>query len=874
MKRQYQNNSGVALLMSLGLLALLSIVGIAFATNMRLGQRTLLDFIRNLQVRYIAEGGVQRAIGELKYHHAVDFNSGNGAKYGYFDTRFINGNEGEYWYYGEKYGSNDQNGNGIPFEYMAGVPLEDAPEGVPLSEDSFSIGNYTAQYALKIIDTGSQINVNDDDNGDLETILRNLCSYLGSPLNADDGTLIYNERPYGTRDDVRLAFDTNNDGILTSAQENKYNLIKDFITVNSYEDPNNSPDNDVAHAKAPININTASWQVIASILMPLLDGDSAKAESAAKNMVLYNNVPVRYLHWAAFRWALENYTSLTAEERETVHKSVNPNRVLDQVNDVKFGFNSGGFYEIESLATIKDSFDNIIASKKISTTVKIFDLWNMTTKAQFRDNVAVEDNGNRKARWVNWWDRCPIDLTDSYSITYSYDEDNTISGSLKLGYWDDFDDDEEGSANEGPDLQYRQNVWKNFDETDEGGNPHDVPFIAPMTVYNISGGALHASDNSGVGQWPLVTIGYDIDRGASLDTNERWYSDNFLLKAYITDGGISQHYIPYEYLGASNLQRKYDAVTQVIVRAGSFNENTTVYLSISDGPSEAGHPQPPGPPYPVPDPTHQNYYPEYNADPDQSFNPAEPPRTPPPPSLATVAIIRGTNDKRDETPPFPFINYVDNKIFEIEGHLNPSREWSPPTPEINRIDTTIYNQAGGLVGSETLSTSLLPGPTSHRGVGAIGFYGATMPFDLDNVRVIADEGHYESKSISVMIPAIVLPPAYEWGTVWTTLNLSPGADIDKEIVQINHKTIDEDDWTNYWPGSGDRDALGQLIFGGDGLWRQINEPDSTDIQFHFALLSNHDGEGSYEYNKIPVLEDVWITYLPKTRIIYWRDGGD
>jgi len=192
---KFKSKNGVALLMSLSILALLSVIGISFATAMRLGQRSSLDFFHNLQAKYFAEGGIQRAIAELKYNFSNDPSYSEGAANKFVDTR------GEGWYYKSK-GNNQL--------YYAGTSLEDAPIGVPVTNEQDASGSanivlgkgYTAHYDLKIIDTGSQINVNDSNNGNLQFLLRNLCLYLGSPLDAADADAIFNGKPYSVKGEI------------------------------------------------------------------------------------------------------------------------------------------------------------------------------------------------------------------------------------------------------------------------------------------------------------------------------------------------------------------------------------------------------------------------------------------------------------------------------------------------------------------------------------------------------------------------------------------------------------------------------------------------------------------------------------------------
>jgi len=56
-----QNNKGIALVISVGLIAFVGIIAIAFAFKMQFELRSTINYQRALQSRYIAESGIAHA---------------------------------------------------------------------------------------------------------------------------------------------------------------------------------------------------------------------------------------------------------------------------------------------------------------------------------------------------------------------------------------------------------------------------------------------------------------------------------------------------------------------------------------------------------------------------------------------------------------------------------------------------------------------------------------------------------------------------------------------------------------------------------------------------------------------------------------------
>jgi hypothetical protein len=783
-----KNKKGVALLMSLSILALLSVVGISFATAMRLGQRSAQDFFANIQAKYFAEGGMQRAIAEFKYNHTLDWadpDSSQGALYQFLDHR------GEGWYYKSK-GNNQV--------YYAGTPLENAPVGVPVTNEKDLSGSddillgkgYTAHYDLKVIDAGSQINVNDSNNGNLQALLRNLCAYLGAPLDQADADAIFNGKPYHIKGAIEYVF-----AGTTDAKKAKYDKIKDFITINGYKDPNNSN-------KTPININTASWQVIASVLKEI-PAVGNNAETVAKNLCndSVNGVALTYPCWGGFDYVM-GAAGLNDNTKTAINNSVNPNRTNNAATDTKFNFNSGGYYDVECLAVIRDAQNNIVARKKISSQMKVFDMWNMTTKEQFRGEdanyngsfeKATEDtNGNGLLDGplnydrVTWFDSCPLNITQSYN-GYQYNSANnaeTIPGSLKLGYWDDFDED----------VNYSNSVWKTITGS-----------------FNIQGGTIN-----GVQGWPVAGLGFFDNYNKKL----RW--EYFSIWVQVNDvrnpppNQDANHYARY---GAGKMCY-YDVGAHLFVNSSSdiLGGQTQYDICLSRlDPKDTC-------PYFI-----QDRLAEHVIQPENGYP-------------ANYGInLEGYFEEVD--------SYLERKTFKFTRK---------PTDNV-----TANVHAWGENGEDyTMSWTNL-GDWINR-AGLVRLYSANSGFRADNIRIIGtctldDQMQQDTAAVGGYYdysPNILNMPAnYEWGCGYTTVTRPSTANGDSEKVRLSTRAKGGANWN----------LVGESVATKLTASGQIQATNSMPLEYRLELTT-----ANANYTETPVVEDVWFTYLPKTKILYWREN--
>ena len=180
---------GLVLVASVGVLGVISVMGLAFATVMRLESRAAHNYTGAVRAEFAARAGLEDAIGRLRIMaregselpflvkdlagtplakgEPADWYTWRGTAGGTMKTSFA-ASEKDNWY--------DDDGDGS-MDFDAD-PDEDGPCSF---SDWLGDGGF---YSLKVEDAASKINVNIGDN--LGTILDNLCRAIGPPLQAAD----------------------------------------------------------------------------------------------------------------------------------------------------------------------------------------------------------------------------------------------------------------------------------------------------------------------------------------------------------------------------------------------------------------------------------------------------------------------------------------------------------------------------------------------------------------------------------------------------------------------------------------------------------------------------------------------------------------
>ncbi|MBN1870938.1 MAG: hypothetical protein JW800_00030 [Candidatus Omnitrophica bacterium] len=382
-----KRDRGIALLLAIGILMVLALIATSFALTMRLEYRAAMNYYHGVKARFAAEAALNKAISDLR----------DDAKSGAFDTLY------ETWATG-----------GIE-------------ETVTTSTESIHCEAVVADENRKL-----NINiVNGDLLDDLIYILINFGSnnpplagtnhaagYYSGVLEAGDGTAIYQRRPAGGYQNIwhivsisANASDSYND--ITAA---KMHLLKDFLTTNSYDSAYNH-----------ININTADRAVMAAALVYNVGLSDAKAWLVAG--CIQNDRP--FGSWLSFHASMDaiaagGYGGITQTEADNIKDAMNPNRGGGLV----FGFNSGGYYGVTAKGhTVIGG--NQIAEQTLFAIVKIYDIIYVSDEGDFAGALGDDYADFEK---VNWLDEAPIRVGGNF---WSGD---TLPGSLKLGYLDDFND--------------------------------------------------------------------------------------------------------------------------------------------------------------------------------------------------------------------------------------------------------------------------------------------------------------------------------------------------------------------------------------------------------------------------------------------------
>lgn len=421
---------GVALIVTVGILALMALIATSFAINMVMNLRAAKNSTDGVKAQMAAEAGIALAIREMRAIAITNFNATPLTDWTYTDSA---------------------------------RPSFDAFNGTTSDSISLDLLNGLT-CSLRVVDTASQININDT-NPRLGVMLENLVTILGPPLVAGDGNAIVAGRPaagYSTKEQIMFSLP----GAL-ALQRQKYNVIREFITTSSYINPYSGGTQTPALAnnwtattqpKAPININTASLQVLDAALRTIL----FFVQDLRSPMLAQEIIDARpFTNWQQFNTFIDSDPSLgpiglVPGEKIAIENNVNPNRVKSGSYTTDFCFHPSGYYEITSTGRL-----GVAAQKEITAIVKIYDILHYTTSQQFRgedinDNGVLDagedTNGNLRRdsptyQRVTWMNGCPknaASLFGQYDITSA----EYVFGALKIGFWDNFDEDTVYSARE------------------------------------------------------------------------------------------------------------------------------------------------------------------------------------------------------------------------------------------------------------------------------------------------------------------------------------------------------------------------------------------------------------------------------------------
>jgi hypothetical protein len=404
-----KKENGSAMIIVIAAISFLILVSFLIITANKNDYIIATNHLNNLRAQYAAEAGLNYAIASMRNETCVNS----------VDTT------AEPWY-GTK----------------ANRPLGDNPY-----EEYTLCGGLSGYEVKEIIDSSRLIYVNDDNtNSRMENIINNLGVIIGGSCDGDEGTKILSLRPsdgYNNRDQIHIA--------LSDAE---YEAIKDYLSAYNWVDsqvidPQDTSTPYASLPRAPINVNTAPREVLAAVLYniqggyccPRCGGDGrlydgtvsgkvcpacagsgnlAITLTEAGNLADYIIANRPYKTWSEFYVSIKGCADIDEGDVDLVLANANPNTGINAYlrnygwgqkagrvgkyvdtykinpadpdkgltnNTTEFCFNSGGYYEISCRGISFDNAGNETASKKIRAVVKIFDIWKQTTQEDFQNGT-------------------------------------------------------------------------------------------------------------------------------------------------------------------------------------------------------------------------------------------------------------------------------------------------------------------------------------------------------------------------------------------------------------------------------------------------------------------------------------------------------
>lgn len=402
-----KNEKGIALIMSIGIVAMLAIIGTTFAINMRLEQKASANYLASIKAKTLAEAGIDQAIAILNLYAITQAYSDS------YDSG---------WYLG------DVGGGTIRTASSAGVITDlsktwgtNALQNYRLkiidranwiyaiasntantitcssanftgisAGEGYAVMDPTLRGEVKIIDCARQIYVNNADVSEdtydwnagspLRTMLNNLGTSLGTANTTIGNTIVggwgaSTATGYITKEQIKTVVGTDD-----------YNIIKDYITTIGYVDTNMSP------KRAPVNVNTASNMVLRAVLRSFLTDDT-ESNNLANDIINRRSTTGPFKTWKEFEDYIATLpvgiggpATTSGTEAYNIIYNANPNKTKPATYTTEFCFHSGGNYEIISTGMVYDPAGNKAAEKKTKAITNIFNVWNQTTQAQFVAN--------------------------------------------------------------------------------------------------------------------------------------------------------------------------------------------------------------------------------------------------------------------------------------------------------------------------------------------------------------------------------------------------------------------------------------------------------------------------------------------------------
>ncbi len=508
----FKKRPGIALLLTIGILGLISLIGISFALNMLLTRKEAANFMNSARARYVAEAGIKRAIMDIRAQAASS---------SYPDLKtYING-------YVAANGTNAAFGGGT---YTLAITSEENKVNI----NTFDETDASQVNILKTFLTDQQVaNIIDYRDADsTDTVINGTSGNI-------EGTAQCKNRLFDSINEIRAAtgidqntFANNKDkitvykpiirggllgkyyknitGISPNVAIDKSSFAKKVVELGPvYQTPDDQPlpgtDGDSGDAWAETHdaefaggsslaapgdygLNTFGviWTGYLEILQSeintpidfwIASDDGARfyiIDGAVEQKVCdiwtdtgASNYPWERTAHGTFTFTRPGWYRIRLEYYDQGHynsvqlkwkdPSFGPAAVIpaerlgyDPPTEVQGGYNHSGIYTITATASVAVG-GQAAATRQMTAVAEVFDTWTQTTKEEFyaawfnrQGNFADGEVFN-----VNWLDSCPTDedLWDAGTSKMHWEENYAkIPDSVKLGYWDNFDEDPAFSA--------------------------------------------------------------------------------------------------------------------------------------------------------------------------------------------------------------------------------------------------------------------------------------------------------------------------------------------------------------------------------------------------------------------------------------------
>ncbi|MBI3268185.1 MAG: hypothetical protein HYZ53_04130 [Planctomycetes bacterium] len=409
---------GMALLLSIGSLALLSLLGVVFVTEARHGAGASAGYLDSARARLVAQAGLDYAVARLR----VDAG------------RSPVGDPAGEWHYGggplaTTAAPSYRGGSACGHAFSTTVGGTHAPQG--------------DQAVLKILDTTAQLDLN------LRIpALAQVLDTLGRAIAQDRRALGLSPvdpiagrgaRIVALRD--ALGGLTTKDTLRLVLGDDDFVLARDFLTVHAWQDPRTIAPTGASfpegmpgfrtEPRAPVSVNTASWPILVALLADLRGPAGGPipyqtaADVAGALLQRRSSTPPGqgpFASWPDFHAFVRGLTAngslrLRQEWADAILANADPNfhpsrlnleRVLDAPIDktdlayrtTEFCLRPMGLYEITSLGRLFRADGRGLAASQLSAVVRVFRNLYHTVQADFEARRA-SDRSENAGTWPN-----------------------------------------------------------------------------------------------------------------------------------------------------------------------------------------------------------------------------------------------------------------------------------------------------------------------------------------------------------------------------------------------------------------------------------------------------------------------------------------